>query len=471
MVPSPVARLGCHHVGDAPLHELFLRIAGQHDRRLVDLQVAAILVADEDPIGGVVDVATVTRFALAVRLFDLLALGDVACRRERPEDLATAVLERPALPGEEPRLPVLAPLQTLHLHGVLAALEERRDLGIRILFSHEEGVDFPAEHVLAEELEARRIHPGVARGVVDFGDDLRDCGEQSRLALGERAHGGQGLAQLAFGPHPLTDVVGDGRDPRDLVCGVAERGEREHDVDKAAVPAHMLCPEAEAAIAAQQALEERLGLPKVVGRHQGRPVASDRLLGRVAVEYLGGGVPAGDRALQIAREDGVVRGGGNQRDAGHLAAHLLRLGGVAGGGEHGTQLAAGVAVDGGIVLDLGQRTGDVAQHQRSVAEQSFLEDPPVGRPRLLRFAEAVREVAADQLFARPARGLRGGFVDVGDLAQRIDADQRVAADLDEGAGVAVGLTRAAPDVALYHGVRAPGGSQGPGWGANRKRRP
>jgi len=43
--------------------------------------------------------------------------------------------------------------------GVLAALEERRDLGIRILFSHEEGVDFPAEHVLAEELEARRIHP------------------------------------------------------------------------------------------------------------------------------------------------------------------------------------------------------------------------------------------------------------------------------------------------------------------------
>jgi hypothetical protein len=98
-----------------------------------------------------------------------------------------------------------------------------------------------------------------------------------------------GLAQLAFGPHPLADVVGDGRDPRDLAPGVADRGEREHDVDKAAVPAQVLRLEAEAALAAQQARDERLRLALVARRQQQRPVASDRLLGRVAVEDLGGG--------------------------------------------------------------------------------------------------------------------------------------------------------------------------------------
>jgi hypothetical protein len=82
MLPSPVVRLRCQDVGDAQAHELFLRIAGQLSRRLVDLQVAALLVGDEDAVGGVVDVAAVARLALAQRLFGPLALGDVVDDRE-----------------------------------------------------------------------------------------------------------------------------------------------------------------------------------------------------------------------------------------------------------------------------------------------------------------------------------------------------------------------------------------------------
>ena len=92
------------------------------------------------------------------------------------------------------------------------------------------------------------------------------------------------------------------------------------------------------------------------------------------------------------REDGVLRRRGDEREPGHLQPRLLRLGGVAGGGEHGLQLAALVAVDGGVVLDVGERAGDVAKHERIVAEKTLLEDPLVGRPRLLGLAEAVREV-------------------------------------------------------------------------------
>ncbi len=77
MPPCPIARLRRHDVGDAQVHELFLRIAGQLGGCPVDLEVAAILVGDEDAIRGVVDVAAVARFTLAQRDFCPFALGDV----------------------------------------------------------------------------------------------------------------------------------------------------------------------------------------------------------------------------------------------------------------------------------------------------------------------------------------------------------------------------------------------------------
>jgi len=134
-----------------------------------------------------------------------------------------------------------------------------------------------------------------------------------------------------------------------------------------------------------------------------------------------------------------LRGRGDDGEPGHLQPRLLRLARVAGGGEHGPQLAALVAVDGGVVGDLGERTGDVAQHQWVGAEKTLLEDPLVGRPRLLGFSEAVREVSADQAVTGAASGLLGSHVDVADLAPRVRDDQRVEAHLNEAVRVTGGL--------------------------------
>src|SRR5450756_109131 len=124
-----------------------------------------------------------------------------------------------------------------------------------------------------------------------------------------------------------------------------------------------------------------------------------------------------------------------KRQPGQLHPRLRRLGDVAGSGEHALQLSGLVAMDGRVVLDVHQRAGDVAEHERIVADETLFEDPLVPRPRLVGLGEVVREVGADQTVTRNAGGLLGGLVDVGDLAFRADRDQRVEIHLDEAAGV------------------------------------
>ena len=224
-----------------------------------------------------------------------------------------------------------------------------------------------------------------------------------------RVEGGRelrfGLAQFALGTDAPADVVSDDGELGDVARCVADRSEHERDVEQGAVAAHALRLEPEAAVAAQHALDELLGLTLAAGRYEDRPVATDRLGRRVAVEHLGGGRPTGDRPIEVSREGGVVRRRGDDREPGHLPPGFECLGGIAAGSEHGLQLAVAIAVNGGVVLHVGERAGDVAQHERTIADQALLQDSLMGRACFLGFCEADREVGADEAVPGNAGGL------------------------------------------------------------------
>src|SRR5664280_809546 len=112
----------------------------------------------------------------------------------------------------------------------------------------------------------------------------------------------------------------------------------------------------------------------------------------------------------------------------HLAGH------VAGGGEHGEYVAAGVAIDRGVVQDLGEGPVLVAHGQRVVHGHPLAEHQLVDPVGLRGLGEVVGEVGPDERVAEDSGDLDGGLVDVGDLVFGADLGRRVQARLDHGPG-------------------------------------
>jgi hypothetical protein len=128
------------------------------------------------------------------------------------------------------------------------------------------------------------------------------------LALGERALGGDAVG----------DVARDHRGAGDATALRADGGQGHGDVQRRPVlaPAHRL-----------EALDVLAGLhpPPHLARLAAPPAGDDdrhrlpdRLLGRESVQPLGADVPRSHDALEVERQDGIVRGRDHRRELAHL---------------------------------------------------------------------------------------------------------------------------------------------------------
>ena len=111
---------------------------------------------------------------------------------------------------------------------------------------------------------------------------------------------------------------------------------------------------------------------------------------------------------------------------------------VARGGKRAQHLALVVPVNGGVVKHVHDAPRRVADGQRVVLHVALGEYLPVAGTSVVRRGEVIGEVRADELLARHAGRLHGGFVHVGDLALRADGDERVERGLDQRARVGGG---------------------------------
>src|SRR5689334_16745863 len=93
------------------------------------------------------------------------------------------------------------------------------------------------------------------------------------------------------------DVAGDDRGADDAAAGVLDRRDRQRDVETDAVLADPLGLIGLESLARAHPVEDLLLLVLVVGGDEEGDVAANGLLGAVAVESLGGGVPGGDDPL------------------------------------------------------------------------------------------------------------------------------------------------------------------------------
>src|SRR5262249_35473468 len=107
--------------------------------------------------------------------------------------------------------------------------------------------------------------------------------------------------------------------------GAVDRRDGERDVEPPAVRRHPLRAKALDVIAVTDLREQRGDLAVAFGERQDRGVLADRLLGRVAVELLGGLVPAHDRAVEAGGDDRVPGRRDDRGDGGGVVLALARL--------------------------------------------------------------------------------------------------------------------------------------------------
>ena len=131
------------------------------------------------------------------------------------------------------------------------------------------------------------------------------------------------VAQAVLVALLLGDVACNHRDGHDLVVGVPNGRDRQRDHDRAAVLSHPFGLELVDGLAGEHTPQD-LGLfALAVRRLDHRDGAADRLLGDVAVQSLGGPVPARDRRVLRIGDDRVV--GGVDHVAEELAGRALGL--------------------------------------------------------------------------------------------------------------------------------------------------
>src|SRR5665811_819981 len=113
----------------------------------------------------------------------------------------------------------------------------------------------------------------------------------------------------------------------------------------------------------------------------------------------------------------------------------LLFGDLAGGGENAEDVSACVAVDRGVVQNVGQGAVPVAQGERVVGDRPLRENLLVALVSLVGVGEVTGEVGPEELVAGDAGDLDRGLVDVGDPAFGADRHQRVQGCLDQAPGI------------------------------------
>src|SRR6185312_9601480 len=112
--------------------------------------------------------------------------------------------------------------------------------------------------------------------------------------------------ELLLGLLPTRHVAGDLGDADDPPGVVLDRRDRQRDVDDDAVLAEPLRLVAGDPLAPADTLEDAGDLVALTGRHEQADVPADGLLGGIAEDPLGPGVPARDHAVKRLADDGVV---------------------------------------------------------------------------------------------------------------------------------------------------------------------
>src|SRR5207248_7503017 len=114
-------------------------------------------------------------------------------------------------------------------------------------------------------------------------------------------------AQRVLGHLPVGEIAGHLGEAAQLAVLVAKGGDHDVGPETAAVLAYPPAFVLDAPLGGGHGqLLGRLADPHVLGGIEDREVAADDLVGPVSLQPLGPGVPAGDPAVGVEHEDGVV---------------------------------------------------------------------------------------------------------------------------------------------------------------------
>ncbi len=150
-----------------------------------------------------------------------------------------------------------------------------------------------------QEREAGVRPPGRRDGVSDMPDQQGAVGEAGQLVVRRL------VGQLRLGHLAVGDVACDGRGPDDPPRRVADRRDRQRDVEDASVLGASARLDLIDLLPGVDQFEDAAYLALQAGRHEERDRAADGLIGRVSVEPLGAGVPTGDDAAAVPADDGI----------------------------------------------------------------------------------------------------------------------------------------------------------------------
>ncbi|OPY64938.1 MAG: hypothetical protein A4E57_03358 [Syntrophorhabdaceae bacterium PtaU1.Bin034] len=161
---------------------------------------------------------------------------------------------------------------------------------------------------------------------------------------------------------------------------------------------------------------------------------------RVAIVQPRPLIPGKDLSVQVLPDNGILRR--TLKNVVQKVFRLLELGHHTPGFRHVPRrcentkdIAFRVAVDRGIIKDIGEPPVPVPDRKGIVGHEPFLEDLEVSFPRFLGFGKVVGEIGPYKAFTANPGYLDGRLVHVRDLAVGTYGDEGVKARFDEAAGV------------------------------------
>ena len=151
-----------------------------------------------------------------------------------------------------------------------------------------------AAEVLGQQPSGAAMTAAIGQGLVAA---ARSRQERCRAARSPAAR---------LGPLPGGDVAGDLRGADDAALGVADRGDGQGDVERRPSFATRTVSKCSTRSPAAEPLQDRALLVQPLRRDDQGDRLADGLVGRVAEEPLGPGVPRADDAVERLADDGVV---------------------------------------------------------------------------------------------------------------------------------------------------------------------
>ncbi len=346
----------------------------------VHVQDAALLVEQEEPIGGVVHENAEPLFAGAQRLLGLPEVGDVGACPKPLDDVAAAVADRHAT-RLEPAVFTVVPADTVfNVVGVTPRHGLQPELPRRLAVVGVQGLQpAPAEQVrLRDAGVLRPLGAEVVAGAV-----RRRGPDELRQRLGQAPPALFTLAQRFLGALELRDVAGDAERAGDPAVRVAEGHLGGGDPPHVAVEPGLLLLLAHQRLSRADDVQFVLTRqPGVLLREEVEIRLADRLRGVAEAEVTCQGLVDADEAAADVLEVNVVREVVQERVkqialVGQRLFRELELGDVAGHAER--------ADDGAIRVAQGHLGGGNPAHAAVEVDPFFLlaDDGPAGAQDLL----------------------------------------------------------------------------------------